>query len=953
MRKRLIAGLAAAFIALAPAAGASPIDGLEVATEAHVDSPKVLWKEDNFLLQSEFHRALRPIEKTVNWAGKGKDYKGNPLHMYKVPNDPQWRLVGNPGQMLYAAPAVAGHGNKPIFSGFGADVGIPASRFRDGSFNLDLVEFSGPGEMTMFRAGVGDDEPMGILFSSTVKGQQSAWIQPGTHSHNYTGFTKPGLYKLTYRASARDTNGRFVASAPQALYWQVGGARPDPKNGIIDIAKAFAEAGETGLTTPSFSAEKLANPTDEAEEYTTVLKFNAGQQVDGRLAIFIDGYPLAEIPVKGGVGEWSEMLGTEDVSLQAVFIPAAKGAGKWVSAPLVYKTGNAKAEVTAAGDLQGPKKPAVRYETRDYVPASSDVTAEIKHDSNDGEHSFVTVTPSDPNVSFRVFGGVYENAEDNVPDCPLDFVSSAGHRTQKFASDSDICEMKDGAVVKLKLTPNSRTKMDVTEIVLKSLNEKASVKFKTAGPFMPRKTDKLAAYRLNNPGDDEGDTPDPGVGEVPAPPTGGDEPGAGENPGTGESLTDDVCKQSLNKPLSKAVTIGSGHIDIGAIMGGNSARLAIGDDSGKEAACRVWREPNSVTLFVSKHAYMRNPAEKSKSYEFMREGGSHVYLLPQDQRQDLVWPGFSTESLDPAAYPQGVTIEIQPGKMPKGAQWWAFTEPTAKGGKVGHIAAYNRTTKLKDVANVHMHMNWVFSKPGDYEVKVRLLPAGTERAGGAVDTKWHSLKFKVESKQAKPGAQKPGKDQAGDTSQNDGKHGADHPQVGNHGKGIKNLNYNVIVIGNLPKGMTTADFAKWVTSSNGSTIIKGPDGQKQGENDGKGAPQGGTGGTVMSAAAVTGGTGATGGIAATGSSGTVGAASPLAASSKSGKQAGKAATKGKITSKVNPQAAQTVKVDSEPYSERAANVGSQRGQALTLTGLGLGVVGGLILLGTYLWPRLH
>ncbi|MDO4664972.1 MAG: hypothetical protein Q4A71_01995 [Actinomycetaceae bacterium] len=52
MKIRLLAVLSAVFIALAPTADASPVEGLTVATDTHVDSPKVYWQDNNFTLKA-------------------------------------------------------------------------------------------------------------------------------------------------------------------------------------------------------------------------------------------------------------------------------------------------------------------------------------------------------------------------------------------------------------------------------------------------------------------------------------------------------------------------------------------------------------------------------------------------------------------------------------------------------------------------------------------------------------------------------------------------------------------------------------------------------------------------------------------------------------------------------------------------------------------------------------
>ncbi|MDK7123254.1 hypothetical protein QP381_09185, partial [Pauljensenia sp. UMB6358] len=64
MRTKFISAIAAFSALCIPwtSAQAGPSDDLLVATQAHVDSPKVFWERNNFTLNAEVDGALHPLQ---------------------------------------------------------------------------------------------------------------------------------------------------------------------------------------------------------------------------------------------------------------------------------------------------------------------------------------------------------------------------------------------------------------------------------------------------------------------------------------------------------------------------------------------------------------------------------------------------------------------------------------------------------------------------------------------------------------------------------------------------------------------------------------------------------------------------------------------------------------------------------------------------------------------------
>ncbi|MDO4607451.1 MAG: choice-of-anchor M domain-containing protein [Bowdeniella nasicola] len=697
-----VLALACAIFNVPAPSWAGPHDGLWVATRSHVDSPKVFWDSDHFTLKSEVGGKTRPIEETVNWVGKGY-HASRPKQQYifSVPNDSSLDFLGKPGDLLYWAPAVPGSSAQPIWAGFGADTAIPVQQFRDQSFNLDIVGFSGPGKMEMFNF-IDADTPADRLFSSHDPGFRSQWIEPGTHTHNDTTFTKPGTYTIQYRATARDLNGALIASAPQSLIWQVGGTRPS-SDGLGDVYQAYQAAPSTPseLFEPQFSvgphpASPDAKPGDDL---LTDLTFSTGNPSDTGSAVFyIDGFYLAEVPVQAGVATWPEMIGSQQSSFTVVYIPAGEGGSpRWISAPLTYSRTDSATSTRAAGEFPQPATtvPAPAFSTDEVVVKDRAVTFQI---TNSGDSAVIETRPSDPNIIFRVYGGYYETADSQHPECLVSFISSPNHRSATV--DRWGCDGA-GYVLKLTATPHALTTVGATTVELTNqqidANPNVVTEF-TAGPSVD------PAPVVPEP------QPDPDV---------------------------------LDKT---PVRISHGHLDLGPTLVGSEPAFALVDDSREHLPASVVRDPNAVTIVVGqKAAHIRSDRIMGdSSYDFLGEYGSPIHLLPQVQDPDLPWPGFSNTRLLSALPDQIASVRLNVSSLstPDDASWWAFTSQFGKLDELVASSAHSATITANDY--FHQHLTWAFSKPGTY--RMRMSATVLDKSGNEKETAPVTVTFEVQAK---------------------------------------------------------------------------------------------------------------------------------------------------------------------------------------------------------------
>lgn len=140
------------------------------------------------------------------------------------------------------------------------------------------------------------------------------------------------------------------------------------------------------------------------------------------------------------------------------------------------------------------------------------------------------------------------------------------------------------------------------------------------------------------------------------------------------------------------------------------------------AASPVWRDPNKTVLRVRDGALIQVP--QGEDYKFLADS-KRVYVLPQTQKTQLVWLGWNTQ--DPAVtklIQGGVNMRIEQVKGP-GHSWLILQEGTFGKPKVLADSAASAQDIWVDT-NTHVHANWIFSKPGIYLVKVSFKATGVD-----------------------------------------------------------------------------------------------------------------------------------------------------------------------------------------------------------------------------------
>lgn len=198
---------------------------------------------------------------------------------------------------------------------------------------------------------------------------------------------------------------------------------------------------------------------------------------------------------------------------------------------------------------------------------------------------------------------------------------------------------------------------------------------------------------------------------------------AATNPATSATPSvDPALEQNVaaNEPISQTpAVIEAGHVDLGPRLIGGKLTVSLRDDS---AASPVWRDPNKTVLRVRDGALIQVP--QGEDYKFLADS-KRVYVLPQTQKTQLVWLGWNTQ--DPAVtklIQGGVNMRIEQVKGP-GRSWLILQEGTFGKPKVLADSAASAQDIWVDT-NTHVHANWIFSKPGIYLVKVSFKATGVD-----------------------------------------------------------------------------------------------------------------------------------------------------------------------------------------------------------------------------------
>lgn len=147
--------------------------------------------------------------------------------------NPGYDRVGAPGDVRWLLPDTQQDG--VLFAGWDTG-GIPGGVLAGDALDLELTGFSGPGDLVMLT--VDDFGDAAVIIDTADALPQAITTAARTHAHANWFFSEPGVYRLTWQATAEAADGTPLASAPQDYLFVVGewpdGGEPDPDPPVLE-----------------------------------------------------------------------------------------------------------------------------------------------------------------------------------------------------------------------------------------------------------------------------------------------------------------------------------------------------------------------------------------------------------------------------------------------------------------------------------------------------------------------------------------------------------------------------------------------------------------------------------------------------------------------------------------------------------------------------------------------
>lgn len=165
---------------------------------------------------------------------------------------------------------------------------------------------------------------------------------------------------------------------------------------------------------------------------------------------------------------------------------------------------------------------------------------------------------------------------------------------------------------------------------------------------------------------------------------------------------------------SSKVLISQGHVDAVDVGYENGKlEITVHDES---VTPDIERDPADVVLVAKKESQITVPDDPAFAF-LGTPGVSKVWLLPEIQDENLLWPGLSTEELEPGIF-RGDSVRIRAVAFqgPHGAS--LFTNGPSGEPQILADSEDSKPDFLDLPVGLHQHANWAFEKAGTYKITV-------------------------------------------------------------------------------------------------------------------------------------------------------------------------------------------------------------------------------------------
>lgn len=171
-----------------------------------------------------------------------------------------------------------------------------------------------------------------------------------------------------------------------------------------------------------------------------------------------------------------------------------------------------------------------------------------------------------------------------------------------------------------------------------------------------------------------------------------------------------LAASTLPAAATPVVVLSQGHVDaVDVHYEDGELELHVHDETVDPG---VERDPADVVFRVLPGAQTTVPADPA--YRFLGQAGAPVWILPEAQDPDLLWPGLSTEELEAGVF-AGDQVALTLRRVRGPGALSVFTTDAFGAPTVLANSGDGTPDRLTLATGGHQHVNWGFTRAGTYK----------------------------------------------------------------------------------------------------------------------------------------------------------------------------------------------------------------------------------------------
>lgn len=167
-------------------------------------------------------------------------------------------------------------------------------------------------------------------------------------------------------------------------------------------------------------------------------------------------------------------------------------------------------------------------------------------------------------------------------------------------------------------------------------------------------------------------------------------------------------------PPTEQVVIATGHVDLGPRFVNGKWTIQLRDDTTDPV---TWRPLENIVLQATGKSQLTVPADPA--YAFLGKAGQKLWVIPQVQQADVVWPGWNTQDKEVATRVDREMTWSLEGVEGPGAFTLFLNSDFGKPAPVFDSRKPLPQATGVDV-NTHVHGNWTFDAEGTYLLDIAM-----------------------------------------------------------------------------------------------------------------------------------------------------------------------------------------------------------------------------------------